>query len=316
MRSSNAARCADAPSGTAARPARRLAATHLPCPTARLSRHQLAGKQIEHPIHGVVARAGSISDLADRCRAIAVGLPERHAFSHVTAAALLGLPLPPGVDTSAIHVSVPAGCIVPDHSLLTGHGLWLPTDHVYEVLGVRCLSAARCFLDLAAMLRYDQLVALGDHAIRQALTTADELASLISIAARRRGVVGARRALDLLDPRAESPPESVTRVWLVEAGLPEITPQAVIRDLLGGFVARVDLCIEEFMIVIEYQGAYHRDAAIFAADISRRSRLRALGYLVVEIEAAPAAQPGRRGFGGCRGTSATRMVWNPRQILG
>jgi hypothetical protein len=250
-----------------------------------LSRHQLASKRVEHPIHGVVAPAGSTSDLADRCRAIAVGLPEQHAFSHVTAAALLGLPLPLGIDTDDIHVSVPAGFIVPDHHHLTCHGLWLPADHVRVVLGVKCLSAARCFLDLATMLRYEQLVALGDHAIRQALTTPDELASLISIASRRRGVVAARRAVDLLDPRAESPPESVTRVWLVEAGLPEITPQAVIRDSLGAFVARVDLCIEEFMIVIEYQGAYHRDAAIFAADIQRRRRLRALGYLVVEIEA-------------------------------
>ena len=97
--------------------------------------------------------------------------------------------------------------------------------------------------------------------------------------------MNARRATGLPDSRAESPPESITQVWLVEAGLPEITPQAVIRDHAGNFVARVDLAMLDYKIVIEYQGSYHRDSLAFAADIERRRRRRVLGYIVVEIEA-------------------------------
>jgi len=220
-----------------------------------LSRHQLAGPNVEHPIHGVVAPPGSVDALADRCRAIAVGLPRTHAFSHSTAARIWGLPLPLGLDTSTIHVSVPAGEVVPDHRELKCHGQWLPPEHIWATHSVSCTSPARCFLDLAADIRYDHLVALGDHALRYGLATLEELQSLVDAATRRRGVVGARRALPLLNPLAESPPESICRVWFVEAGLPEVTPQAVIRDNDGRFIARVDLALLEYKVVVEYQGS-------------------------------------------------------------
>lgn len=249
------------------------------------TRYSLGTDRVEHPVHGVVAASGTLTDLATRCRAIALTLPPTHAFSHPTGAELQELPIPWFVDRSAIHVSVPAGSVVPDHAWLTCHGQWLPDEHIHEIKGLRCVIPARCYLDLAAWMPYEYLVAIGDHILHHRLASLDQLTAIVAAASRRRGVIAARKALVHLDGRAESPPESITRVWLGGLGLPEVVPQYTIRDTHGNFLARVDLAIPEYKIVIEYQGAYHREAPSFAADIDRRRQLRRTGHLVVEIQA-------------------------------
>lgn len=105
------------------------------------------------------------------------------------------------------------------------------------------------------------------------------------------GVVLARQAAALADPRAGSIPESAVRVRLVHAGY-EVTPQFEVRAA-GRFVARVDLALVELRIAIEYEGRWH---GLLEGQLSRdRLRLDALreaGWLVVHVTAELVRQPG------------------------
>jgi hypothetical protein len=60
-----------------------------------------------------------------------------------------------------------------------------------------------------------------------------------------------------MDPLSESPMETRVRLLLVLAGLPRPTSQFVVRDALGGFVARADFAFPVQRLIIEYDGALH-----------------------------------------------------------
>lgn len=104
-------------------------------------------------------------------------------------------------------------------------------------------------------------------------------------------VVHVRQAVDLVDPRAESLPESSLRVQLHLAGI-DVVPQVVVRDR-DRAVARVDLALEDLRIAIEYDGAWHALQGQLAKDRDRLNRLREAGWLVVHITADDLAEPGR-----------------------
>ena len=107
-----------------------------------------------------------------------------------------------------------------------------------------------------------------------------------------RGSVRARRAVDLADERAESPPESVLRVLLRSAGLAPV-PQYVVRDAEGRFVARVDLAFPELRVAVEYDGAWHGRPGQLARDRRRLNALVAAGWTVVHLTAADMHAPDR-----------------------
>jgi very-short-patch-repair endonuclease len=252
---------------------------------AGLTRARLRQPPYQRLAHDAYAVADRASSLPDLCSVFALLLPPTAAFCHATAARLYGLPLPLGYE-ERVHVAVPAGIVVPDRPQLVGHSLLLPDEHVSRVKGLRVTAPARTFLDLASSLGLSHLIALGDAALHLGVVTRDELSSMVATAARRRGVVRARQAVIRLDGRAESPPESWVRIWAEDAGLPQVTPQAVIGDGDGRFVARVDFLFEEYKVVVEYEGSHHRNAAQYGKDLARRNRLSALGYLVVHLEAS------------------------------
>jgi hypothetical protein len=253
---------------------------------AGLTADDVRGPRFVRLTRNLYADPAAVATLPQRCAALSRVLPEVAVFCHGTAACLHALPLPTLFADDRIHVAVPAGTVVPNRANLVSHALLLPEGHVVDVDGVRVTSAARTFLDLAPALRETALIALGDAVLRTGLATADELGSVVASAARRRGVVRARSVLPRLDERAESPPESMTRVWSQDEHLPEVTPQAVIYDDNGAFVARVDLLYEEYKVVVEYEGSHHRTAEQYAQDLARRNKLVALGYLVVHLDAS------------------------------
>jgi very-short-patch-repair endonuclease len=65
-----------------------------------------------------------------------------------------------------------------------------------------------------------------------------------------------------------------------------------VTDRFGEFVARTDLIIDEYKIVLEYQGDYHRKmVGQWRADMTRRSKLEALGWKVMELNADDLLDP-------------------------
>jgi hypothetical protein len=95
----------------------------------------------------------------------------------------------------------------------------------------------------------------------------------------------ANKTLQLCDARAESPPESVLRVRLILAGLPEPVPQyEVFND--RRFIARVDLGWPAAKVAVEYDGAWHAAPGQLAHDRRRLNALVAAGWTVIHVTAA------------------------------
>ncbi len=72
---------------------------------------------------------------------------------------------------------------------------------------------------------------------------------------------------------------------MLEAGLPEPTPQLVVRDGVGRFVARVDLGWEQHRVVVEYDGRHHLEPGQWQHDLLRREHLDSLGWRVIVLTA-------------------------------
>ena len=139
------------------------AARGLGVPAARLLRSDLV-----HPTRGSHALLGP-TDLRERALAYAVGMPQERAFSHLTAAALHGLPLPRRLEASAregeLHVIAPTsdgrvareGCV--------GHR-GLERRHTEVIDGIRVTSLAETWCDFGelprGLLTITDLVVLGD----------------------------------------------------------------------------------------------------------------------------------------------------------
>ncbi|AOW91817.1 hypothetical protein BFN03_01525 [Rhodococcus sp. WMMA185] len=68
-----------------------------------------------------------------------------------------------------------------------------------------------------------------------------------------------RNVLGLVDPGAESPPETRTRFLLIRAGLPAPSTQIPIADLSGRIFARADMGWERWRVLVELT-AYSRRA--------------------------------------------------------
>ena len=101
-----------------------------------------------------------------------------------------------------------------------------------------------------------------------------------------------RQALPLLCDRAESRPESWLRVIITQAGLPEAAINHAIVDTETGRGFRTDIAFTRHMVLLEYQGDYHRGRSQWRKDMTRRARLEANGWVVVEINADDLKNPG------------------------
>lgn len=143
-----------------------------------------------------------------------------------------------------------------------------------EVDGLRVADAPTTLLACARDVSLLDLVVLVDSALRSGCPVEDVRAACVP---RRRGVVALRAALDLADPRSESPWETILRVMHVTLGA-SVVPQHPVRDAAGGCVARADLWLEGTTTIHEYDGAVHRGADQHVSDLRRDRALTAAGW--------------------------------------
>ena len=250
-----------------------------------VSRSQLRGSRYSRPFRGVHV-AGTVSTLGERCVAALAVLPASAVFSDETAAALHGLPLPfQSSPQGRLHVTTTSGIAV-RRTGMAGHVRQLRAAEVTMVGVLYVTTAARTFVDLAARFSRVALLALGDAMLRAGSATTAELVACIEKQGGRRGVRRARELLELLDPRSESPMESLLRLLFIDAGLPRPEVNVNLYDIAGAFLARADLLFRAARVVVEYEGDHHRtDRRQFAHDVRRGSRLAAAGYLVLRFTA-------------------------------
>ena len=239
-------------------------------------------------------RTAVSTTLAERCASFAARLHGETFFCERTAALLRGCPLPWRVENDRrIHVGVAAPRAAPHANGLVGHSIRLQPDDVTMLGGLRVASAELSWCELGAVLDLPNLVAVGDHLVHHRFphVTTDELRDAVERWGRRRGARRLRKALALLDPYAESRPESIVRVLIVEAGLPRPIANHTIVDPTTGRVFRADLAFIARRVIVEYQGDHHRDRAQWRADLRRRARLEALGWRILELGAEDLERP-------------------------
>ncbi len=193
---------------------------------AGLTRARLRGGRYVRISHDLVALLDDAIDTRERLRALATVLPPDAAYSHTTAAHLLGahvdLPARP-------HVALTPRRVLPQRSDLLVHSRRLLPGDVVEVDGLRVTAGPQTFLDLAASLPPAELVAVGDALLRRGHLSPDTLLARLTRAERVRGVVRARRCAPLLSPLAMSRPESLVRFWLTDSHLPDPEVQVPVR---------------------------------------------------------------------------------------
>jgi hypothetical protein len=230
-----------------------------------------------------------------------------HAFSHTTAAAVLGLPVPRRL-LDRVHLTVPCGSAATRaRDDLVRHAAALPLGSVTVVRGLAVTAPARTIADCLRHLDAADAVALADAAVRARSVTVDDVRRVLEAQHQWPFTQVAALALLLVDGRRESSLESRSAVVLHRAGLPAPAPQVSIHDERGRFVARVDFAWLEQGVVGEADGrvkyADGNAVRVIEAEKERQSRLEALGLVVV-----------RWGWRDLEG-DAPRMVERVRQAL-
>jgi very-short-patch-repair endonuclease len=227
---------------------------------------------------------GDPEGVREICAAAQLLLSADAAFSHHTAAELLGIALFDPV--SGVHVTVSNGTAV-RRTGMQGHIRVLASCDVIDLGGLRVTSAARTFVDLAEVVPRASLVAFGDAMVHARRATLNDFKVMVETHSGRRGVRRAREVLPSLDGRAESPPESILRLLLADHGFPELEVNVNVYDALGRFLARADLLLHAAKVIVEYDGDQHRTSRKqFARDVARGSGLAAAGYLVLRFTAS------------------------------
>jgi hypothetical protein len=169
----------------------------------------------------------------------------------------------------------------------------LYSDEIIMVDGIPVTTPERTWLDMAEMLTIDELVALGDSCVRVPRAAFENraaphcgVADLRRVIARHRGKRGIRRAkeaLALIRVGSDSPQETLLRLAVTRAGLPEPELNAPITGDDGCPHHQPDLSYRKYRIGVEYEGDHHGEEEQVVRDITRSESYAALGWTEVRI---------------------------------
>jgi len=152
---------------------------------------------------------------------------------------------------------------------------------------IRVSSPIDTWCECGELLAIDDLVVMGDGLLSRqgAVATIGQLRDAVSRRVGRRGTARLRAALDQIRPNTDSARETLLRLMLVRAGLPEPEINAELRDRTHRLVAHGDLVWLQFGVVVEYDGRHHAESREqFAIDIRRLNDITELGLLLIRVD--------------------------------
>lgn len=243
--------------------------------------------------------AGRHLQTVERARVLAAATPGAWV-SHETAAVLTLLGLPPWLgNCSSIHLSKPHELPRVRRAGVIGHRVRCIPGELTDVDGIPVTAPPRTWLDLAADLPLNYLVALGDQIIRlprpgleqrsEPYAHKEGLRLLIRQHPNMKGVEKARLALDEMRVGADSFPETFLRLALLEARLPE--PELQLRlDPDDGRSPAADLGYRRYRIAIQYDGAPHLTREQQSRDNLRDEMFRNAGWACFKVNADDLAE--------------------------
>lgn len=261
------------------------------------TRKQLASFRYRRVFRDVYVPATTALTHELRCACAALVLPADAVITGRSAATLGGVPLTLPGDP----VEVVAGL---QTRLFRRAGVDLRRcevrpDEAQPWSRVRLATPRRSAFDLLLDRALPDAVADLDAVLRAGLVGRAEL-ELFLTGRHDRGIVQARRALELADPRAQSRPESQLRVHLVLDGL---NPEVQFRVYHAGrWVATVDLAFPYHRLAVEYDGVWHGTPLQVGSDRERLNRLHAAGWEIVFVTREHLRDP-------------HRMIWTVRAAL-
>ncbi|GAB3802805.1 hypothetical protein [Micromonospora zhanjiangensis] len=209
-------------------------------------------------------------------------LPPEGAIAGSSAASLYGVGSL--ADTDPVEVVAPRAVRFGPVAGLRIHLADVPPDEIRTHGGIRLTTPPRTCWDLAQWLDPVEAVVLLDQMVQRRLVTVPALRAYAENRAGRRGHRRMSRAVDLVDPAAESPQETRLRVRLVLAGLPRPVAQFVV-ERAGAFVARVDLAWPELRVAVEYDGVWHAAEEQLHRDRRRLNKLLGSDWIVLHVTA-------------------------------
>jgi very-short-patch-repair endonuclease len=249
------------------------------------SRDVLRGSRFRRLHRGVYVRADVPITLRIRIIAALLVLPSDCVVSHRTALRIWGYEA--GGDDVELSTRTALRTRLPG-VVMHRRRRTIPRT---SVGGIPVTTPERTFVDCGTRLGLVALVQVAEHLMRTTACTRESLEAFCH-GQHLHGVIRTRRAMSMVRAGAESPMETLLRLMLVFARLPEPQVNVDVRDALGRFVARVDLLYPRWKVVVEYDGRHHEtDRVQWARDRRRREALEALGYRVIVVAAADLADP-------------------------
>jgi hypothetical protein len=231
---------------------------------------------------------GQADGLAIRAGALGSLLPRHVVIGRRSAAWLWGLDvLPPGQGEEAwpVELLVPAGRVPPRRPGCLGFSTDLPQADVTEAMDARVTTLERTAVDCARWLPRLEAVAALDQFLRRGVDQ-DALAERAQLLAGRRNARHLREVIALGDAGAASPPESWTRVIIVDAGFPRPVTQLRVPAPNGGSYF-LDLALPEYQVAVEYDGEpFHSRPEDRRYDEMRRAWIRRLGWEIIVVTGA------------------------------
>jgi hypothetical protein len=157
----------------------------------------------------------------------------------------------------------------------------LGSEDVLIVGGIPTVNRSLAAVSTAALSRRDWAVATLDAASWQRPGQIDVLEDLARHWTHLRGIARVRDALPLVRPGAQTPLESLSRLRLVDRGLPEPELQVPMHDR-AGLIGYVDMFWPDLSVVGEADGLMKYESRdVLVREKEREDRLRALGLMVV-----------------------------------
>ncbi len=212
--------------------------------------------------------------------------PRGSVVSHVTALRWYGYEVG---GLMPLHVSARSETLTRQSGIVAHRRRGRIGSHVHG--GIPVTDPERTLVDVAYDVSTPELLQAIEWMVYRGLTTVDLLAAF-ALEHHLRGVRRIRHVIALVREGAESPMETRVRLMIRCAHLPEPRCNVVLRDAHGLFLARGDLVLERWKVLVEYDGWHHeRDGHQRQRDIGRRERLEAAGWRVIVVTAADLASP-------------------------
>jgi hypothetical protein len=261
-----------------------------------MSRERLMrGNDVEHPFWGVSSAGLDLSTIEGMSLAFRPLMRPNDAISHTSAALLFGAPLPhPEPPLLPLHVTS-IGTRAHRGPNLVGHE-WNESLQLDVIRGIRVVAPADMWCQLSTMLSREDLVAIGDFLVsgvpaegRNVRTVPCCSIAELRDAVRRHGRrAGARKlawAIERVRVGVDSRPETILRLLLVAAGLPEPLVNDPVR-VADGKSYKPDLKHKLWRTLYEYEGVLHlRSPKQWRFDTWRYQQFEGVGWKVIRVNA-------------------------------